>query len=218
MSRSSPRPRLGRRIARGLLVLVELAEREAILDAPRLFALDVKDRDALDGARAYARRLATWYAIATLQPRRASKKAAPPPQVPETRVSSFQPIEPRLWEKVQKTDSCWIWTGTKNPKGYGRIVVMGKPRPVHRVAYELVHGTISDSLHLDHLCRRRDCVRPDHLEPVTNHENALRGARARTHCRNGHLRAEQPRWSRAGHQRCETCYQQWHAANRVRSA
>lgn len=62
----------------------------------------------------------------------------------------------------------------------------------HRFAYELLVGPIAQGMTLDHKCRTRLCVRPDHLEPVTNRENVLRGEsvaaqRARqTHCVHGH--------------------------------
>ena len=63
---------------------------------------------------------------------------------------------------------------------------------VERVAYEMVVGPIPDGLQIDHLCRVRNCVNPDHLEPVTPRENTMRGysiqaqnAR-KTHCIHGH--------------------------------
>lgn len=88
----------------------------------------------------------------------------------------------RFWEKVDKTRTCWIWTGALDQNGYGKFRYMEKNRSsayAHRVAYELVKGEIPDGLHLDHLCRTRSCVNPDHLEPVTQRENNLRGVWAR---------------------------------------
>lgn len=92
---------------------------------------------------------------------------------------SERPIGPRdvarFWSKVEVTDGCWFWTGWLNKKGYGQFDIPGwKPR-AHRLAYELMVGRILDGLQLDHLCRNRRCVRPDHLEPVTNRENSRRG-------------------------------------------
>lgn len=205
------RPRLGRRIVRGLVVLADVVETSQLLDSPGLFGVGARDRDDLELAREYLTKLAKWC-------RAKGSRNAPPPHTEDRMTRPYQPVEPRLWEKVEKTDSCWIWKGTKNPKGYGRIVVNGKPKPVHRVTYELVHGPVSDDLHLDHLCRRRDCVRPDHLEPVTNHENALRGARARTHCRNGHPRTPET-FGRAtlsaSHSTCLVCAAEWRARRRA---
>jgi hypothetical protein len=95
---------------------------------------------------------------------------------------------------VDKTQDCWNWTGALD-NGYGRF--QGGPRGskvhrAHRLAYELLVGPIPEGLVLDHLCRNRRCVNPDHLEPVTNRINVLRGegwaaSRARqTHCIHGH--------------------------------
>lgn len=88
------------------------------------------------------------------------------------------PIEIRLWRRVVKTDSCWLWQGYVDKNGYGRI---GRQAPdrgvalVHRVAYELTVGPIPDDKPLDHLCRVHNCVNPSHLEPVTHRENTWRG-------------------------------------------
>lgn len=88
------------------------------------------------------------------------------------------PAPERFWPKVRKTDTCWLWTAALNQNGYGRFLVAPNP-PVmsqaHRFAYELLRGPIPDGLSLDHLCRVRNCVNPDHLEPVTQRTNVLRG-------------------------------------------
>lgn len=98
----------------------------------------------------------------------------------------------RLWEKTQITDGCWEWTGRIAHNGYGRIWVERSTKPAHRVAYEHLIGPVPDGLELDHLCRNKRCVNPDHLEPVTHAENCRRadialGIRsAITHCSFGH--------------------------------
>lgn len=83
----------------------------------------------------------------------------------------------RFWSKVNKdTDhACWIWKAGVNNKGYGQFWFEGKLIYAHRVAYELTKGPIPEGLTIDHLCRNRVCVNPDHMEPVTNGENVLRG-------------------------------------------
>jgi hypothetical protein len=81
--------------------------------------------------------------------------------------------EQRFWAKVRKTDTCWLWTGTVGPGGYGRFH-SGKQVRVHRYAYRLLVGPIPRLRTLDHLCRVKLCVNPDHLEPVRRTENTRR--------------------------------------------
>lgn len=81
----------------------------------------------------------------------------------------------RFWNKVNKTETCWLWTGTRTQGGYGRLRVNGQLWVAHRYAYERLVGPIPAGLVLDHLCRERSCVRPGHLEPVTFTENVRRG-------------------------------------------
>lgn len=84
-------------------------------------------------------------------------------------------VQERFWVRVQKTDTCWVWRGRGvNRGGYGVFTVSGRPRLVHRLAYELEVGPIPEGLTIDHLCRNKLCVRPDHLEPVSLAENIRR--------------------------------------------
>lgn len=102
------------------------------------------------------------------------------------------PLEIRFWQKVDKSDECWLWIGARHPLGYGHIKIDGQVASAHRVAYELARGAIPDGLVVDHLCRVPSCVNPEHLEAVTMTENTLRGfspaaqAARRGHCERGH--------------------------------
>jgi hypothetical protein len=130
--------------------------------------------------------------------------------------------EERFWPKVLKTSGCWLWTGHQGWDGYGHIYVDGRKQYTHRVAYQWLVGPVPDGLVLDHLCRVRNCVNPDHLEPVTGRENTLRGfgvgaiAKRRTACAKGHeYTPENTRQDpRTGRRVCLTCQR---ASSRARS-
>ena len=70
---------------------------------------------------------------------------------------------------------CLPWEACGNADGYGTFWDGERTIYAHRFAYEMVVGPIPDGLSLDHLCRVRHCVNPDHLEPVSHKENVLRG-------------------------------------------
>jgi len=116
------------------------------------------------------------------------------------RVRSIEadPLEAFLWRRTspEPNTGCWLWTGAVNEGGYGTI---NHPRRggkfAHRVAFAHWRGPIPAGMDLDHLCRVRCCVNPEHLEPVTRQENIRRGRvgeataerqRGRTHCKRGH--------------------------------
>lgn len=99
----------------------------------------------------------------------------------------------RFWAKVERTPTCWLWTGANDGRhGYGHVWFGGRYQAAHRVSYQLEVGSIPEGLVLDHLCRNPPCVRPDHLEAVTPRTNTLRGVGGaaekaqRTHCPAGH--------------------------------
>ena len=99
------------------------------------------------------------------------------------------PLE-RFWRHVNKTETCWLWTGTtggtESTYGYFRSTTRQQDSKVlaHRWIYEQLVGPIPDGLELDHLCRVPLCVNPCHLEPVTHREN-MRRARLSV-CKRGH--------------------------------
>ncbi len=73
------------------------------------------------------------------------------------------------------TRGCWLWRLRPATKGYGQFFVRGRRVPAHRVVFEHLRAPIPDGLQLDHLCRVRACVNPEHLEIVDGRTNTLRG-------------------------------------------
>ncbi len=125
---------------------------------------------------------------------------------PYTILPRAQTLDQKLWAKVDRRgpDECWPWLGKVTTHGYGKVFQDGRLQSVHRLAYQELVGEIPDGLLIDHTCHKpeecaggtscphRSCCNPAHMEPVTNHENIMRGntpaARhaAKTHCPQGH--------------------------------
>src|SRR5690606_12614402 len=124
----------------------------------------------------------------------------------------------RFWEKVDvNLSGCWTWTRAKTEAGYGRCWWQGKDWLAHRASYTALIGPIPEGLELDHLCRNRACVRPDHLEPVAHAENVRRAdyskkiarQRSQTHCLRDHpLSGENLRVAPDGRRHCRACHRE----------
>lgn len=119
----------------------------------------------------------------------------------------------RFLSRIVKTDDCWEWEGGHSAAGYSTTWDGTRPLYAHRVAYELWVGPIPDGHTIDHLCRSRGCVNPEHLQAVTQRTNILRGTgqSARnvkvTHCPRGHkYTLANTHISTKGTRECRACW------------
>lgn len=111
-----------------------------------------------------------------------------------SRPDFLMTTEERFWAKVNKTATCWEWTGAKGPQGHGVFRTEdGKTMSAYRWLWEKVNGPVPAGLVLDHIaCDNPPCVNPAHLKPATIGENVLRGLSTaanharQTHCLRGH--------------------------------
>ena len=114
-----------------------------------------------------------------------------------------------FFAKAKKIGDCLVWQGSKYQNGYGKL----NKTMAHRIAYSLVKGEIPTSMCLDHLCKNRSCVNPDHLEIVTLVENVMRGESQhaknarKTHCKHGHEFTKENTYRRADRvtRECRIC-------------
>ena len=119
--------------------------------------------------------------------------------------------------------ACWHWTGVIAKNSYGKFQLNKKQELAHRVSYEHYKGPIPSGLCLDHLCRNRSCVNPDHLEAVKQSENLLRSPIAqwsvnakKTECPKGHqYTKENTLTNKEGYRWCRTCKREWMKAYRL---
>jgi len=111
--------------------------------------------------------------------------------------------------EVHQVTGCWEWTGAFDRSGYGAFKAQGKKINSHRWSYRFFKGEPAKGLDLDHLCRVRKCVSPEHLEPVTRRVNVLRGLAGqerKTHCIHGHAYTPENTYRYpSGGRECRTC-------------
>jgi len=108
---------------------------------------------------------------------------------------------------------CWVWNLALDHLGYGRVMIDKKNRSAHRVSFAAFKQEIPPKMELDHKCRVRCCVNPDHLEPVTHAENVRRGKRGvlnpqrqATHCKWGHeFTVENTYWKKNNSSKSRMC-------------
>ncbi|MFC8583215.1 HNH endonuclease signature motif containing protein [Streptomyces sp. NPDC057217] len=133
------------------------------------------------------------------------------------------PLLTRFWSKVDlpaAPDGCAVWRGARTRDGYGSFWDGKRVSLAHRVSYEALEAEIPPGKVLDHLCRNPSCVRPDHLQPVTQLENMRRGivgwnSAAKTHCPAGHAYTDENTRRYAGRRHCRACDRARQAARRL---
>lgn len=142
-----------------------------------------------------------------------------------------QPLRKRFESKLIYAESgCWEWKGAHfKATGYAMFSIRNprdgtwQPTVAHRVSYELYIGPIPDGLQVDHLCRNRGCVNPDHLEAVTQQVNLSRGMSPaaisvrENRCQRGHEFTPENtiiRPNRPGKRECRECVR---ARDRIRN-
>lgn len=110
---------------------------------------------------------------------------------------------------------CWNWKAGFNSNGYGEFWNGFRSMPAHRYSFETFRGRVDDGLVLDHLCKNKNCVNPNHLEAVTTKENNIRGDgfagvnSRKTHCIRGHKLIKKNlcgTYLKKGIRKCKICH------------
>lgn len=135
------------------------------------------------------------------------------PVAPKPHGSLFDRMASKF--EVDLETGCWLWTASRDSKGYAQIGRGGRGAGIvraHRAMYEALRGPCPVGLVADHKCRVRHCINPDHLEFVTNRENILRGTgfaarhAVKTHCPKGHEYTPENTSMYKTERRCRECH------------
>ena len=126
-----------------------------------------------------------------------------------------KPIEERLWNRINKGSSCWLWLGPLDARGYGAIGEGGRGGrvlKVHALVYRLLIGPTLPGTELHHKCHNKACCNPEHIEPLTKREHLSRhlrkfkgGSKRHSHCKHGHPFDEANTYMWKGQRTCRVC-------------
>lgn len=91
----------------------------------------------------------------------------------------YKNAEIAMQERTVWSDGCLIWTGARDPRGYGNLQIKGVRTYAHRFAYQMAYGDIPSGMYVDHLCHNPSCCNPEHLR-LANHAENIRNRRGST--------------------------------------
>lgn len=112
------------------------------------------------------------------------------------------------WVILIPFHECWEWVGSSY-NGYGKFNTGKKKiKWAHRISYEIFKGKVPKNLHIDHVCKNRSCVNPNHLEAVTQKINNIRAwtIHRKRYCPSGHEFTKENTDFSQKWRRCKECH------------